>query len=143
MKSQLLSVEHQARKVSALGWVAVEWVARNGMTEVVEVDPDLVAPARTGMGFDERMWSEALQHAEIGNAGLTPLRIDSDAARAALAQRVIDCALVLYHHAMDKGQVGLLDLPGLELLIQKAMGPGIAREDNHAAGASVEAVDDE
>jgi hypothetical protein len=138
-----LGVEHQAGEISLQSRLAVKWIAYDGMPEMVKMNPYLVAPTRTRVGFEERVRAEALDDAEVGDAGLAPLGIDGDATRAALAQWLLDRAAILSDHAVDERQVRLLNLSGLELLVEKAMGLRVAGEDDHAAGVLVDPVDDE
>src|SRR5512142_3135464 len=114
------------------------------MSESMGVRPDLVRAARHQLDLHERVGRVAAEHAEDRLGRLAPARIDG---RAVLvphvdAQRMLRDLLIPARHALQDGMIELARLVLLELLAQVAMRSRAPREDYHAAGALIQAVDD-
>jgi len=94
VEGQGLGVEHEAPVGDLLGLVAVEGVACDGVAEVVEVDADLVSPARAGTDLKQCGGFETVLHAKFGDAGLAAFGIDGIRTRYCLRTvRLSNCRL--------------------------------------------------
>jgi hypothetical protein len=141
---------------------AVNLVADDGMAEVREVDAELVFAAGAGNEAEQgkRGWriKTARRDARPTNGGNKPVLdekirlrgraigadaiLDGDAAVFVPAERGVNGPLLRRHVAVDNGEVFLRDRAALEHFSQLAGGPGIFRDQNHAAGFAVKAVDE-
>jgi len=157
VEGQGLGVEHEAPVGDLLGLVAVEGVACDGVAEVVEVDADLVSPARAGTDLKQCGGFETVLHAKFGDAGLAAFGIDGNPAGTELPQGRIDGSFVVGDDPVSQDQILLanratLELPQdqillanratLELPVKPAMGFGVPGENDHTAGFFVQPVHD-
>jgi hypothetical protein len=125
--------------------IAVERVAEDRMAEGGEVDPELVAPPGEGAELDPGRAALAGEHPPVGDRGLAALVADHlpGAVRPVADQRQLDPPLLPGEGAGDAGDVGLGDLPALELPAEVALGETGARHQDDPRGVAVEAMDEE
>jgi 16S rRNA (uracil1498-N3)-methyltransferase len=142
VKCQTPGMEHKAGIAALDNLITVEGIADDGAADTVEVDADLMSAASVGADLNESERLEPLQDAKLRNAGLAALDIDSHPPGTKLPQWLIDLALVVADNAVNKGQVYLRDRPGFKLAVELPVGLGIAGKDDHAAGFSVDAMND-
>jgi len=137
---------------------AVKFVADDGMADVREMDAYLMfAPgARQNPEQGEsRVWSaECRRQDRSGKSAFDKkfcLRrraigadaiFHGDAAVFVLAERRVNQTMFFVHAAMHDGEVFFFDGAAFQNFSQFAGGPGIFRDDNHAAGFAVEPVDE-
>lgn len=141
-KDQPEGVKHEPRKFFLDFPGAIEGIPSDWVAHAEQMDANLVPPTRMGACLDQCMVAETLPDEEVGHAALSPLTIDGDAAGAELSQGPVDHAPIFGYYAVGQGQVLFAHRPCLELLIEPAMGLGVPRKDDHAAGFLVEAMHD-
>src|SRR5262249_19937555 len=105
-------------------------VAHDGVAEVGELDPDLVAPAGPQAELDQRRVPAALEDAEVGDR-LAPFHAATQG--AALGPDA----------PLDAGDVDALRTASLELVLEAALDRGRLRDDQEPGGVPIEPVDDE
>ena len=122
---------------------AVDGIARDGMPDRVEVDPDLVRPTGHEVELEERPAGESLAHpvtgcrlATVGDHGhLRPvLRIATN--------RGFDAAEGGRHLPVDEGEVRLLHPPRLELGHERVLRGIVLRHHQQPARVAIETMDD-
>ena len=123
---------------------AVEGIAGDGVSGVGEVDADLVGTAGSDLDLEEGMGGEAFQDAEFGMGGAAGVEAGghAGAAEGVAGDGGVDDAGIGADAALDEGEVGFGDLAGGELAGEGAVGGVGAGDEEDAAGAFVEAVDD-
>ncbi len=144
-------VEHLARGAIAgeffealAGAASVGVIADEGVTDVLEVDADLVGAAGMEVGLDEGGVVEALKDA-VGGPGVTAF---ADAGGHAFAVGGVagdggaDVAAEFGDFAAHDGVVDLFESAPGELGLELLVGGVIFGDDEAAAGIAVEAVDD-
>jgi len=122
---------------------AIDRIARDGMTDGIEVDPDLVGPPGDEIELEQRPALEPLANA-IASHGWATVRHDRHL-RAVLrvaADRRLDAPGRRRDRALHECLVGLLDAARLELGHDRRLGGVIPGDHEQAARVAVEAVDD-
>jgi hypothetical protein len=134
-------VEHLAGIIAG-AFPAVQFVAEDRMTEVMQVDADLVGPAAVQGAFDEADPVAGTQDAVFGFRGAAlaagdahPLSMDG-----MTFDRFIDDAGSLAQRAGDERQINLGHGACGELAGEVAVGRVVLRDDEGAAGFFVETV---
>jgi hypothetical protein len=102
---------------------------------------------RTSCSWDclkERVLSKPFQHAQTGKRILAMLNINSRAVSPVCVgfQWQVHCLLFPARRPTYQGMVDLGDMPVGKLDIQGAVCFGIASQNNHPAGPTIQAVDD-
>ena len=87
-------MKHESREPLLAGPVAVLEVTEDRMADVIEVDPDLVAPSGCREDTEKGSAVEPLRDLPFGRRSLAPEEIDADTAGAELAERGVDPAAV-------------------------------------------------
>src|SRR5262245_27494647 len=126
-------------------WIAVAampGVAEHRVTEIRELDADLVAAAGPEPQLHQGRVPPPLSHPVVRHR-LPALRGGADAEGAVLGDAALRHALVGRDAALDAGDVHALHAPRLELRLQLALRARRLRDDEEAGGLAVEAVDDE
>lgn len=122
---------------------AVEGVSGDGVPNAGEVDANLVGPAGADAHFEQGKAAEALHDQEFGVGGAAGGEAGGHpgpADRIAGNWLVDDTGFGL-HLAFDKGPVDFFNGPAGELGGESAVGGVVAGDEEDAAGAGVEAVD--
>ena len=126
-------------------FVAVTGIADERVTDVASVHADLMGAAGLYRDVDERGVGEAATHREAAGRRL-PGGIDDDATLAGVLdvprERGVDAADLARPVTGDQRDVALVDGALAEQRLQGPAATGIAGDQQAAAGASVEAVDE-
>ena len=122
---------------------AVDRIARYRVIYGGQVDPDLVRSAGDQIQFQQRPAGQPLPDPISGDRLATARhhRHTSSVVRIAPDRR-LDAADVGRDGSLDQGQVGLLDLPGLELGHETRLGLVVLGHHQQAARVAVQTVDD-
>lgn len=123
---------------------AVEGVSGDGVPDAGEVDANLVGPAGADAHFEQGEAVEALHDLEFGVGGAAGGEAGGHPGPAdgVAGNWFVDDTGFGLHLAFDKGPVDLFDGPAGELGGESAVGCIVAGDEEDAAGAGVEAVDD-
>src|SRR5487761_2301031 len=122
---------------------AVDGIARDGVPEGSQVDPDLVGPAGDEVDLEERPAPEALADPVAGD-GWPPVRDDGHPGPLAriAPDRRLDPAGGRLHATLDQGEVRLLAPPRLELRHEAGLGHVRLGHHDEPGGVAVEAMHD-
>ena len=119
-ESQLPCMEHVTLKFSA---PAIGRVSRHGMPEVFQVNADLVRATSLGMALDESFSLAGIQHTVVSQSLAAP--IDDGhflAVDGVPTDGGIDFSVRHAGDSIDQGEVGFFDIPGGELIGERAVG---------------------
>ena len=119
----------------------VEFIHRQGVTDVCEVYPNLVGSAGVDHHFEQGKFLEPLHHLPVSK-GRFPATYDRHFTGHAgtFANGRIDAAFVFAHDPVHQSIVHLADRSFLELQTQIAVGLGVAGIADRTRGFAVQAV---
>jgi len=133
-------MEHVTLKFSA---PAIGGIARHGMPEVFQVNADLVRAAGLGMALHESFSLAGIQHTVVSQSLAAP--IDDGhflAVDGVPADGGIDFSVRHAGDSIDESEVGFFDIPGGELIGERAVGLFGFRDHKNSGSFLVESVDD-
>jgi len=123
--------------------IAIDLVAEHRVSQVGEMDPNLVRPARGELRFDERGLTQRLHRPErcTGRAAATVRERGAPRLGAGTANTSHHDFLLL-EDAAGQDEVAPVHRVGAELAVEVLGGAVREREDEHARGIAVESVHD-
>jgi hypothetical protein len=132
----------QAETVVTARAASVRHVADDRMTHRRQLHADLVSASGAEVEVEDGPVASALPHAVPGDR--QPPRLPGTHAEVAvLGETALERAFLLAHAPFDHRHVDALDVAGLELRLQTALGALGFREDDQARGVAVQPMDDE
>jgi len=121
--------------------ISVERIPDNGVSQVVEMDAELMAATGGGMGLHQAVWRVCIQEIVTGLTGFSLTQVHAHAARAIGTDRRIDQTGRGHWVTMYQRHIALIYLPAFELSIEMAMRPGMLCKEQDTADVLVQTVD--
>ncbi len=94
LKGDVLRMQHQARKMSLYGFVAIEQIPDNGMADAVEMHANLMASTGSGVSLDQGILFQPLRDVKMSATVLASLQVYAHPSRAELPHRLVDGTLI-------------------------------------------------
>lgn len=136
-----LRMQHESGKIAS-GAIGIEWIAQDGVTNLLHVNAKLMRSAGPGIKPDSALVSVRPHHLKVGDRRSTVFQVDH------LAWAIwpvdghwkINRSGLCLHPPPDTRDINLRDLPFLELKAQVALREGCQRKDHHSRSVPVQAM---